>query len=336
MRAWLRTCMHVRVCVAWASRGRPHVRVRVRASIFCECGLADLKAMNTYSGVVKRLSLTMWELQSLNAPSLYLMHMRRQVDLGAGNLEPQSESTHPVACSQHTPCDLKRNTLWRFPLMARICPSWLCALMPYLLYLNCCFHTSGHVPFTYVIFCTCFILSSLIQVGCPQRTLIILRKLILPSVIPLCLATQVFVENSRGDKTLGHPFGFLRLKRGASVVCLHLLPYNYPVLFRQVLPRVWGYICICVWGRCGVCLSVCLSVCRPVCLSLRLSVCLSVCLSICLYVSGCVSHVCVSSQVGTHAGERRRAREGEERRRGSGRGRETAGGSRTPGIVPFI
>eukprot|EP00884_Botryococcus_braunii_P019571 jgi/Botrbrau1/6298/Bobra.0339s0009.1 len=44
---------------------------------------------------------------------------------------------------------------------------------------------------------------------------------------------QVYVENSSGRAAgLGHPFGFLRLKQGASIVCLHVLPYNYPTLFR--------------------------------------------------------------------------------------------------------
>lgn len=48
------------------------------------------------------------------------------------------------------------------------------------------------------------------------------------------------------------PFGFLRLGRGGAAVNLHLLPFNYPVLFRR--PPPWpaearhGSILLCLLG----------------------------------------------------------------------------------------
>ncbi|KAK9820221.1 hypothetical protein WJX72_007615 [[Myrmecia] bisecta] len=49
---------------------------------------------------------------------------------------------------------------------------------------------------------------------------------------PDSFAWQVYMQNSKGDSGPGDPFGFLRLKRGGTALALHLLPYNYPTLFR--------------------------------------------------------------------------------------------------------
>lgn len=56
---------------------------------------------------------------------------------------------------------------------------------------------------------------------------------------PEALAWPVVAAPARGaapDGDAREPFGFLRLKRGGAAVNLHLLPFNYPVLFRRGPP----------------------------------------------------------------------------------------------------
>ena len=59
---------------------------------------------------------------------------------------------------------------------------------------------------------------------------------------PEALAWPVMAALARGRMPEGasaphEPYGFLRLSRGGAGVNLHLLPFNYPVLFRRAGSR---------------------------------------------------------------------------------------------------
>ena len=54
---------------------------------------------------------------------------------------------------------------------------------------------------------------------------------------PEALAWPVCSAATGDGGALREPFGFLRLSHGGAAVNLHLLPFNYPILFRRAPPR---------------------------------------------------------------------------------------------------